>query len=90
MRTSPSLTEVEIQAFTKFAMDHDITTDGETGVRNADILCNPIINGNSDITPEALSTSFAKVKSQLRTKERGIQKADQLASKLESRGTRNL
>ena len=38
MRTSPSLTEVEIQAFTKFAMDHDIITDGETGVKNADIL----------------------------------------------------
>jgi hypothetical protein len=74
MRTSPSLKEVEIQAFTKFAMDHDIITDGETGVRNADILCNPIINGNSDITPEALSTSFAKVKSQLRTKSAAYKK----------------
>ena len=82
MRTSPSLTEVEIQAFTKFAMDHDITTDGENGVRNADILCNPIVNGDSDITPEALSTSFAKVNSQLKIKSATYKRADELASKL--------
>src|SRR5580704_4581092 len=82
MRTSPSLTEVEIQAFTKFAMDHDIITDGETGVRNADILCNPIINRDSDITPEALSTSFARVNSQLKIKSATYKKADELARKL--------
>jgi hypothetical protein len=82
MRTSPSLKEVEIQAFTKFAMDHDIITDGETGVRNADILCNPIINGDSDITPEALSTSFAKVNGQLKIKSATYKRADELASKL--------
>jgi hypothetical protein len=82
MRTSPSLTEVEIQAFTKFAMDHDIITDGETGVRNADILCNPIINRDSDITPEAMSASFAKVNSQLKIKSATYKRADELASKL--------
>jgi hypothetical protein len=65
MRTSPSLTEVEIQAFTKFAIDHEIITDGETGVRNANILCTPIIDLDSDITPAALSDSFAKVNSLL-------------------------
>ena len=82
MRTSPSLTAVEIAAFTRFAMDHEIIIDGETGVRNADILCNPIINLDSDITPAALSASFAKVKSQLRTKSAAYKKADQLAWKL--------
>ena len=82
MRTSPSLTEVEIQAFTKFATDHEIIIDGETGVRNADILCNPIINLDSDITPAALSASFAKVSSQLRMKSATYKKADELARKL--------
>ena len=82
MRTSPSLTAVEIAAFTRFAMDHEIIIDGETGVKNADILCNPIINLDSDITPQALSASFAKVKSQLRTKSAAYKKADQLAWKL--------
>ena len=82
MRTSPSLTGAEIAAFTQFAMDHDIIIDGETGVKNADILCNPIINLDSYITPQALSASFAKVKSQLRTKSAAYKKADQLAWKL--------
>ena len=82
MRTSPSITKAEIAAFTKFAMDHDIITDGETGVRNADILCNPIINRDSDITPEALSASFAKVNSQLKIKSATYKRADELASKL--------
>ena len=82
MRTSPSLTEVEIAAFTRFAMDHDIIIDGETGVKNADILCNPIINLDSDITAAALSASFAKVRSQLQIKSATYKKADELARKL--------
>ena len=82
MRTSPSLTEVEIQAFTRFATDHDIIIDGETGVRNADILCTPIIEVDSDITPQALSASFAKVRSQLRMQSPTYKKADELAGKL--------
>jgi hypothetical protein len=82
MRTSPSLTEVEIQAFTKFFMDHDIVIDGETGVRNADILCTPIINLDSDITPAALSASFQKVSRQLQLKSATYKRADELASKL--------
>jgi hypothetical protein len=82
MRTSPSLTEVEIQAFTKFSMDHDIVIDGETGVRNADILCTPIINLDSDITPAALSASFQKVSRQLQLKSATYKRADELASKL--------
>jgi hypothetical protein len=82
MRTSPSLTEVEIQAFTKFAMDHDIIIDGETGVRNANILCTPIIDVESDITAATLSASFAKVGSQLRLKSATYRKADELVSKL--------
>jgi hypothetical protein len=82
MRTSPSLTESEIQAFTQFATDHEIIIDGETRVRNADILCNSIINRDSDITPEALSVSFAKVGSQLQLKSPTYKRADELASKL--------
>jgi hypothetical protein len=82
MRTSPSLTEVEIAAFTRFAMDHDIVIDGETGVKNADILCNPIIEVDSDITLEALAASFVRVKSQLKIKSATYQKADELARKL--------
>src|ERR1700733_12559636 len=82
MRTSPSLTEVEIQAFTKFAMDHEVITDGETGVKNANILCTPIIDLDSDITPEGLADSFAKVKSQLKLKSATYKRADELASKL--------
>ena len=82
MRTSPSLTAVEIAAFTRFAMDHEIIIDGETGVKNADILCNPIINLDSDIIPAALSASFANVRSQLRMKSATYKKADELARKL--------
>ena len=82
MRTSPNITKAEIAAFTQFAMDHDIITDGETGVRNADILCNPIINLDSDITPQALAASFAKVSSQLRMKSATYKRADELARNL--------
>jgi hypothetical protein len=82
MRTSPDITQAEIAAFTQFATDHEIITDGETGVRNADILCNPIINLDSDIIPQALSASFAKVWSQLRMKSATYKRADELASKL--------
>jgi hypothetical protein len=82
MRTSPSLTESEIQAFTKFATDHEIIIDGETGVRNANTLCTPIIDLDSDITPVTLSDSFAKVKSQLRLKNATYKRADALARKL--------
>jgi len=82
MRTSPSITEVEIAVFTQFAVDHEIIIDGETGVKNANILCAPIIDLDSDITPVALSDSFAKVSSQLRLKSATYKKADELASKL--------
>jgi hypothetical protein len=82
MRTSPSITNVEIAVFTQFAMDHEIIIDGETGVKNANILCAPIIDLDSDITPEALSTSFAKVNSQLQIKSATYKRADELASKL--------
>jgi hypothetical protein len=54
----------------------------ETGVRNADILCNPIINLDSDITPQALAASFAKVSSQLRMKSATYKRADELARNL--------
>jgi hypothetical protein len=82
MRTSPGITKAEIAAFTQFAMDHEIIIDGETGVRNANILCTPIIDLDSDITPAALSESFAKVRSQLRLKGATYKKADELVSKL--------
>jgi hypothetical protein len=82
MRMSPSLTEVEIAAFTRFAMDHDIITDGQIGVRNADILCKSIIDSDSDITATALLDSFQKVKGQLQLKSATYKKADELARNL--------
>jgi hypothetical protein len=83
MRTSPGITEVEIQAFTKFATDHDIVIDGEVGIQNANTLCDPIVvNKDSDITPQTLAASFARVKSQLQLKSATYKKADELARKL--------
>jgi len=82
VRTSTSITQNEIDAFTQFAFENKIITDGDVGVKNADILCNPIINRDSDITPAALSASFAKVSSQLRIQSPTYKKADELARKL--------
>jgi hypothetical protein len=63
-------------------LENKIITDGDVGVKNADILCNPIINRDSDIIPAALSASFANVRSQLRMKSATYKKADELARKL--------
>ena len=53
------------------------------GIQNANTLCDPIVVGqDSDITPEALSDSFQKVKSQLQLKSATYKKADELARKL--------
>lgn len=82
MRTSPVITKVEIAAFTQFAMDHDIIVDGEVGVQNANTLCNSIIERDSDITAEALSASFQKVRNQLQIKSARYKKADKLARQL--------
>jgi hypothetical protein len=82
VRTSPTITEIEIAAFTQFAMDHEIITDGETGVRNADLLCGPIIEADSDITAVTMQASFAKVRSRLKLKSATYKKADELARKL--------
>ena len=82
MRTSPSITQNEVNAYAQFALENKIITDGDVGVKNADILCNPIINRDSDITPQALSASFAKVRSQLRMQSPTYKKADELARKL--------
>ena len=81
-RTSPNLTAVEIQAFTRFARDYDVITDGEVGVRNADVLCGPIINADSDITPQRLAASLLNVKSQIKFKSATYKAADALALKL--------
>jgi hypothetical protein len=82
MRTLPSLTDLEIAAFTKFARDYDVITDGEVGVRNADVLCGPIIGADSDITPQRLAASLLNVKSQIRFKSATYKAADALALKL--------
>jgi hypothetical protein len=83
MRTSaPSPTE--IAAFNKFAQDYDIITAGEVGVRNADILCTPIINSefNSELTPRTLTASLLNVKSRIQFKSATYKKADDLARAL--------
>jgi hypothetical protein len=82
VRTSPSITQNEVDAYAQFAAENKIITDGAVGVKNADILCNPIINRDSDITPATLSASFAKVRSQLRMQSPTYKKADELARKL--------
>jgi hypothetical protein len=68
MRTSTSLTQNEVDAYTQFATEKKVITDGDVGVKNANILCEPIINQDFDITPQKLSLSFSQVKSQLKFK----------------------
>ena len=82
MRTSTSLTQNEVDAYAQFATENKIITDGDVGMGNADILCNPIINRNSDITPQTLSLSFLRVKHQLKLKSAAQSRADALAHKL--------
>ena len=82
MRTSTSIAENEISAFTQFALDNKIITDGEVGAENANILCEPIINRQSDISSQTLSQSFARVKDQLKFKSAAHAKADELTLNL--------
>jgi hypothetical protein len=82
MRTSASITQNEVDAYTQFAAANKVITDGDVGVKNADILCNPIIDRNSDITPQTLSLSFSRVKNQLKLKSAAHSRADELAHKL--------
>jgi hypothetical protein len=84
MRTSTSLTQNEVDAYMQFAAENKIITVGDVGVRNADILCNPIIDRNSDITPQTLSLSFLRVKDQLRLKSAAQSRAGALAHNLSS------
>jgi hypothetical protein len=82
VRTSPSITQNEVDAYTQFATEKKVITDGDVGVKNANILCDPIINQDFDITPQKLSLSFAQVKSQLKFKSAANSKAEALALKL--------
>jgi hypothetical protein len=82
VRTSTSLTQKEIDAFTQFAAENKIITDGDVGVKNADTLCKPIIDRNSDITPQTLSLSLSRVSDQLKLKSAAHSRADELAHKL--------
>jgi hypothetical protein len=84
VRTSTSLTQNEVDAYTQFAAENKIIADGDVGVKNANILCDPIINQDSDITPQKLLLSFSQVKSQLEFKSAAHLRADELAQKLSS------
>ena len=84
MRTSSSLTQNEVDAYTQFALENKVIIDGSVGVKNADILCNPIIDRNSDITPQTLSLSLSRVKDQIKYKSAAHSRADKLAYKLSS------
>jgi hypothetical protein len=84
MRTSTSLTQNEVDAYMQFATEKKVITDGDVGVKNANILCDPIINQDSDITPQKLFLSFSQVKSQLEFKSVAHSRADELAHKLSS------
>lgn len=83
MRTSP-LSPTEIATFTRFAHDYDIITEGDVGIRNADVLCGPIINreSNSNITAQTLAASLLNVKNQIQFKSATYKKADELARHL--------
>jgi hypothetical protein len=82
MRTSASINQNEIDAYTQFATENKIIADGDVGVKNADILCNPIVNTDSEITHQALSVSLSQVKSQVKFKSAANSKAEDLALKL--------
>jgi hypothetical protein len=82
MRTSTSLTQNEVDAYTQFATENKIITDGDDGVKNANVLCDQIIDQNSDITPQTLTLSLSRVKDQLKLKSAAHSRADELALKL--------
>ncbi len=83
MRTSAP-TAVEVAAFNKFAQDFDIIADGEVGVENANTLCNPIINNDSNptITAQTLAASLFNVKNQIKFKSAAYKKGDELARQM--------
>jgi hypothetical protein len=83
MRTSPP-SPTEQAVFNKFARDYDIITDGEIGVQNANVLCNPIINSetNPELTTQTLAASLLKVKNQIKFKSATYKKADELARQM--------
>ena len=83
MRTSaPSPTEVAV--YSKFAHDFDIVEAGEVGVKNAHLICGPIINSesNTNITAQTLAASLLKVKNQIKFKSATYKAADDLARHL--------
>jgi hypothetical protein len=82
VRNSVSINQNEIDAYMQFAAENKIIADGDVGVENANILCKSIINGDSDITHQALSVSLSQVKSQLKFKSVANSKAEGLAQKL--------
>jgi hypothetical protein len=83
MRTSPP-SPTEVAVYSKFAHDFDIIEAGEVGVKNADLICGPIINSesNSNITAQTLAASLLNVKNQIQFKSATYKKADELARKL--------
>ena len=83
MRTSPP-SPTEVAVYSKFARDFDIIEEGEVGVRNADLICGPIINSesNSNITAQTLAASLLNVKNQIQFKSATYKAADDLARQL--------
>jgi hypothetical protein len=83
MRTSPP-SPTEVAVYSKFTRDFDIVEAGEVGVRNADIICGPIINSesNSTITAQTLAASLLNVKNQIKFKSPTYKSADALARNL--------
>jgi hypothetical protein len=84
MRTSASITQNEVDAYMQFATENKIITDGEVGVKNANALCDQIIEQNSDITQHTLSLSLSRVKDQLKLKSAARSRAETFAQKLSS------
>jgi hypothetical protein len=84
MRTSTGITQNEVDAYMQFATENKIITDGDVGVKNANTLCDQIIEQDSDITQQTLSLSLSRMKDQLKLKSAAQSRAETFAQKLSS------
>ena len=60
MRASPRLPRTKSTHTPSLLQRIKSSRTANVGVKNADILCKPIIDRNSDITPQTLSLSLSR------------------------------
>jgi hypothetical protein len=61
MRTNV-ITQEEINAFTRFATEHNLETDGAAGETNGETLAKPIVDQNFEINAATLASVFSQIK----------------------------